>query len=59
MEILPGFKLLNHALLHNNTLIMSDIHIGYEEMLNKKRFLIPRLQFEDMLRRLEAILGSL
>ena len=59
MEILPGFDLLNQALLHDNMLIMSDIHIGYEEMLNRKGFLIPRLQFDDMLRRLEAIFDSI
>src|SRR3989344_7806769 len=59
MEILPGFDILNQALLHNNILIMTDINIGYEEMLNKKGFLIPRLQFEDMLKRLEAIFDSL
>ena len=55
MEILPGLKILNQALYCNNTLIISDIHIGYEEMLNKRGFLIPRLQFEDMLKRIEEI----
>jgi len=57
MEILPGLKILNQALYCNNTLIISDIHIGYEEMLNKRGFLIPRLQFEDMLKRIEEIFG--
>ena len=59
MEILPGLRILNQALYCSNTIIISDIHIGYEEMLNRKGFLIPRLQFDDMLKRVEKIFGLL
>jgi uncharacterized protein len=58
MEILPGFKIMNGAIRYNNTIILADVHIGYEEMLNKKGFLIPRLQLNDMLNRLDAIFNS-
>ncbi|MBS3107335.1 metallophosphoesterase [Candidatus Woesearchaeota archaeon] len=40
-------------------LILSDLHIGLEESLNKQGILIPRLQFEEMLSRLKIILEKL
>ena len=58
MELLPGLMILKQALYYNNTLIISDIHIGYEEMLNRKGFMIPRLQFSDMLERVEGIFDT-
>ena len=38
-----------------NTLIISDIHIGYEEALNKQGLLIPRLQFKETLQKLSFL----
>jgi len=40
----------------NDTLIISDIHIGYEEMLNKQGVLVPRSQFDKLKKRLENLL---
>ena len=40
----------------SKTLVISDIHLGYEEALNKKGVLIPRFQFEDTIKRLQPIL---
>ncbi len=37
-------------------LIISDLHLGYEEALNRKGVLIPRFQFKDTLTRLKPIL---
>jgi len=45
-------------LIDDSVLVISDIHIGYEEALNKEGILIPRLQFRDISKRLEKILGS-
>ena len=59
MYIAPGVRIIDRALYCKNALVMADIHIGYEEMLNKKGYLIPRLQFEDMVKRLESIFDSL
>jgi len=42
-------------LKEHNTLIIADLHIGYEEALNKQGVLIPRFQFKDMIKRLEKI----
>ena len=37
-----------------NTLVISDVHIGYEEALNKQGILIPRLQFQQTMKRIES-----
>ncbi len=37
-------------------LVISDIHIGYEDDLNKKGFLIPRVHFKEMIDRLGKIM---
>jgi len=37
------------------TLIISDLHIGYEEYLSKKGVLVPRRQFKDIIKRLDWI----
>ncbi|MBS3142555.1 metallophosphoesterase [Candidatus Woesearchaeota archaeon] len=39
------------------TLVITDIHIGYEEELNKKGVLIPRTQFPFLMKRTERILN--
>mgnify|MGYP001614295021 FL=1 len=39
----------------HNTLIFSDFHLGYEEMLTSRGTLIPRFQFKDTMARLEEI----
>lgn len=58
MNILPGIKIVDLA-LHlekENVLVIADTHIGYEEALNKSGFLIPKLQFEQLGKRIEKIL---
>src|SRR3989344_4151875 len=37
-------------------LIISDVHIGYEEELNEKGILIPRFHQKDILNKIEEIL---
>ena len=39
-------------------LIISDLHLGYEEALNRKGVLIPRFQFKDTITRLKPILET-
>jgi uncharacterized protein len=41
-----------------NTLIIADTHIGYEEALNKRGVFIPRFQFKEIVQRLEKILSK-
>ena len=51
-----NIKIIDLCLLIDKTLIISDIHIGYEEELNKKGILIPRLSFIEIGKRLEKIM---
>jgi uncharacterized protein len=58
MEIQKGIEIIDLALYlkKEKILIISDLHLGYEEALNKQGILIPRFQFEEIIRKLEAIL---
>lgn len=60
MEISKGIKIIDLALYleKSKTLIISDIHLGYEELLKKQGYLIPLNQFEDILKRLKKIMNS-
>lgn len=51
MQILPGVEIVNLGLYIRklNSLVISDIHIGYEEALNRRGVLIPRFHFEDVM----------
>ena len=55
MKILPKVQIADLALYFENTLVISDIHIGYEESLNKQGILVPRLQFEEIASRINKI----
>lgn len=59
MKILPGIEIMDLALYFNSTLVIADVHIGYEEALNKQGVLVPRLQFEEMVKRMERIFDAL
>ena len=59
MDILKNIKIIDFALLIDSTLIIADVHIGYEEALNKQGVLVPRLQFAEMAGNMEKILASI
>ena len=52
-----NIKIIDLALYlkKEKTLIISDLHIGIEESLNKQEVLIPRSQFNDLLNKLKLI----
>ena len=56
-EILPGIEILGKALWlsETKTLIIADLHIGYEEYLNEQGILVPRFQFSETKRELEEL----
>lgn len=58
MEILPGIKAEDLALLIGDTLVISDVHIGLEEAINKQGILIPRFQFDEIIQRMKKILDN-
>src|SRR3989338_3801483 len=55
MKISNNIEAIDLALYANNHLILADFHIGYEEALNKQGLLVPRFQFEEIIKRLESI----
>src|SRR3989338_10987864 len=59
MGILPDMEIVDLALYFDFTLVIADVHIGYEEALNKQGILVPRLQFEEMVKRMESIFKKL
>lgn len=48
MEIAKGIRVYGNSLLIGKSLIISDVHLGQEEALNRKGVLIPRFQFKDV-----------
>ncbi len=58
MQISKGIELVDLCLYlkKEKVLVIPDMHLGFEEALNKKGVLIPRVQFKDTKERLEKIL---
>ncbi len=56
MQILDNLKIQDLALFYKDTLILADLHIGYEEALNKQGMLIPRLSFQDLQKKIQNLL---
>lgn len=58
MKIFENIKIRDFGLYLENykTLIISDIHIGYEDSLTKKGFMIPKVHFKEFLSRLSNML---
>ncbi|MBL7055302.1 metallophosphoesterase [Candidatus Woesearchaeota archaeon] len=59
MKILKNIELFDLSLFVDNTLVLTDFHIGYEEALNKRGVLVPRFQFKEIILRLEKIFDRL
>ncbi len=57
MQIAEGISTIDLALYlkKQNIIILSDLHIGYEEALNKQGILIPRFHFSDMMQKAKKI----
>lgn len=59
MRVLPNIEIIDLAMYCHSTLIITDVHIGYEESLNRQGILVPRLQFEEMAQRVKSIIEQL
>ena len=57
MEIFKGIEIVDLCfyLKEEEALVIGDIHIGYEEALNRQGFLIPRFNYEELIKRLKPI----
>ena len=60
MHIYPNIEIrdLGLYLIKEKILIISDLHIGYEEALNKQGVLVPRVYFKEFLQRLQKMLDD-
>ncbi len=56
MKISENISIEGLGLLVEKTLIVSDIHVGYEESLNKEGILVPRFHGKDIMQMLKKIL---
>lgn len=61
MRIHPGIEIHDLCLYlpKEKTLVIGDLHLGFEESLNKQGVLIPRLQFKEVYSRIEKLLEKL
>ncbi len=50
---------INCALYCKGTLYIGDLHLGYEEAMNKKGIMLPRFQWTDMQKQFDLILDHL
>lgn len=58
MQIYDNIEIrdLGLYLVKEKTLVISDIHLGYEESLNNSGVMIPRFSFEDLKERISKLL---
>ncbi|ODS37473.1 MAG: hypothetical protein A7316_09390 [Candidatus Altiarchaeales archaeon WOR_SM1_86-2] len=61
MEILPGIEIIDLALYikPKKTLILADLHLGYEEFLRESGCLIPEFQYEKITGHLNEIFAQI
>ncbi|MBI3051230.1 metallophosphoesterase [Candidatus Woesearchaeota archaeon] len=61
MNITKGIRIIDLALYleKHNALVIGDVHLGYEEAMNRQGVLLPRFQFRDTMARLEGIFSKL
>ncbi len=55
MKLSENIEILDLALKIDNNLVISDVHMGYEEALNKQGYLLPVRQYKDTVKRIEKI----
>lgn len=60
MELIRGIKAfdLGCYIQKSKLFVISDLQLGYEESLNRQGVLVPRFQYEDIVKRLEKIFAQ-
>jgi len=61
MELSPSIQIKGLSLWFSeiNYLCISDLHLGYEEALNKQGYMVPRQQFKEIYRSVSILLKTL
>jgi uncharacterized protein len=52
-----GAEIVDLALVIGNNMIISDLHLGYEEALNAEGIMVPKFQYRKIIARLEEIIS--
>jgi len=57
-EILPGFKAVGLTLhaVGEDALVLADLHLGFEESLNRQGIMVPRFQYKDVVSEVDEAL---
>ncbi|MFC2136386.1 metallophosphoesterase [Bacteroidota bacterium] len=57
-KILPGMRIVDLSLFleQEKTLVIGDIHIGFEEAMQKQGVFLPKFHFKDLMEELESII---
>ena len=50
-----GAEVINKSLKIKDTLLISDLHFGYESTLNKQGLMLPQIQFDKIVHSIESI----
>lgn len=60
MEIQKGIEIIGNSLYlkKHKAIVLSDLHLGFEESLNRQGVFVPRFQFKDIFDNLEKILKT-
>lgn len=59
MQISPNIEIIETALLINKeTLVINDLHLGYEASLHLKGILVPRFQLDEIIKIMKRILQT-
>ena len=51
-----GARIMDLALILNDYLIISDLHLGYEQSLNAEGIMVPKFQYPLIKARMEEII---
>jgi len=57
-NLIYNAEIADLGLLIDRTLIISDLHLGYEQSLNRQGIMVPRFQYKKILERLNEIINS-
>ncbi|MEM4247403.1 MAG: metallophosphoesterase [Candidatus Woesearchaeota archaeon] len=61
MKLYPGIEIIDLALYlkEQDVLVLSDLHIGFEESLMRQGVLVPRFHYKDIIDRLEQVFARI
>ncbi|MEM4247622.1 MAG: phosphoesterase, partial [Candidatus Woesearchaeota archaeon] len=61
MQLLKGVETIDLALYlkEQGVLVLSDLHIGFEESLMRQGVLVPRFHYKDIIDRLEQVFSKI